>query len=140
MGINLGDVIVEPHDIFGDGVNIAARLEALADPGGILISVAVQEQVRGRITCRFDDLGEQQVKNIAAPVRVYRVLHAEGPTPALALPDKPSIAVLPFQNLSTDPEQEYFADGLVEEIITALSRVRSIFVIARNSSFAYKGK
>jgi len=140
VGINLGDVIVEPHDIFGDGVNLAARLESLAEPGGILISAAVHEQVRGRIPCRFDDLGEQQVKNMAAPVRVYRALTAAEPAAALALPDKPSIAALPFQNLSPDPEQGYFADGLVEEIITALSRVRSIFVIARNSSFAYKGK
>jgi adenylate cyclase len=139
VGINLGDVIIEPHDIFGDGVNMAARLEALAEPGGILIAAAVYEQVRGRVACRFDDLGEQHVKNIAAPVRVYRVLPSTQTAAALPLPDKPSIAVLPFQNMSGDPEQEYFADGVVEEITTALSRVGWLFVIARNSSFTYKG-
>ena len=140
VGINLGDVIVEPHDIFGDGVNIAARLEALADPGGVLISAAVHEQVRGRVQCRFDDVGEQQVKNIPKPVRVYRVLRVPEPAPVLAARDKPSIAVLPFQNMSGDPEQEYFADGMSEEITTALSRIRWLFVIARNSAFTYKGR
>jgi adenylate cyclase len=151
IGINLGDVIVEPEDIFGDGVNIAARLEALADPGGICVSRVVRDQVRDKLDFSFEDLGEQQVKNIARPIRVHRVVLGEGsgsPGPAtgpsmkppLALPDKPSIAVLPFQNMSGDPEQEYFADGMVEEIITALSRIRWLLVIARNSSFTYKGQ
>jgi adenylate cyclase len=142
IGINLGDVIVEEGDIFGDGVNIAARLEALAEPGGVLISNTVHDQVRDRLPFAFTDLGDQQVKNIARPVRVYRVTAWETlmPDAALPLPDKPSIAVLPFQNMSGDPEQEYFADGMVEEIITALSRIRWLFVIARNSSFSYKGQ
>jgi TolB-like protein/class 3 adenylate cyclase len=147
VGINLGDVIAEEHDIFGDGVNVAARLEALAEPGGVLVSNTVHDHVRDRLPFVFEDLGEQQVKNIARPVRVYRVRDTGGakapPTsasPALALPDKPSIAVLPFQNMSGDPEQEYFTDGMVEEIITALSRIRWLFVIARNSSFTYKGQ
>jgi adenylate cyclase len=145
MGINVGDVVVEDGDIFGDGVNVAARLEALAEPGGICVSARVQEDAIGKLDLAFDELGEQALKNIARPVRAYRV--ATGPksvttpeTPALALPDKPSIAVLPFANMSGDPEQEYFADGMVEEIITALSRIRWLFVIARNSSFTYKGK
>jgi adenylate cyclase len=145
IGINLGDVIAEEHDIFGDGVNVAARLEALAQPGGILVSNTVYEHVRDRLPFTLQDLGEQQVKNIARPVRVYRVgdldTVAKSPSaPALTLSDKPSIAVLPFQNMSGDPEQEYFADGMVEEIITALSRIRSLFVLARNSSFTYKGQ
>jgi TolB-like protein/class 3 adenylate cyclase len=149
IGVNLGDVIAEENDIFGDGVNIAARLEALADPGGICVSRVVRDQVRDKLDYTFEDLGEQQVKNIARPVRVYRVRDAGSigssspPAPAppvLPLPDKPSIAVLPFQNISGDPEQEYFADGMVEEIITALSRIRWLFVIARNSSFTYKGR
>ena len=142
VGINLGDVIVEGDDIFGDGVNIAARLEGLAEPGGVLISNTVHDQVRDRLPFAFTDLGEQRVKNIARPVWVYRVTAQEKPMPdysALPLPDKPSIAVLPFQNISGDPEQEYFVDGMVEEIITALSRIRWLFVIARNSSFTYKG-
>src|SRR5262244_327204 len=147
IGVNLGDVIVEEHDIFGDGVNVAARLEALAEPGGVLVSNTVYDHVRDRLSFAFEDLGEQQVKNIARPVRAYRVRDSaasiEPPTPAspqaLALPDKPSIAVLPFANMSGDPEQEYFADGMVEEIITALSRIRWLFVIARNSTFTYKG-
>jgi TolB-like protein len=145
VGINLGDVIIDEDDVYGDGVNIAARLEALADPGGVVISSAVFEQVRDRVPDSFEDRGDQQVKNIARPVRVYRL--AQLPTPAsptatspLPLPDKPSIAVLPFANMSGDPEQEYFADGMVEEIITALSRIRWLFVIARNSSFTYKGQ
>jgi adenylate cyclase len=122
IGINLGDVIVEDGDIFGDGVNIAARLEGLAEPGGVLISNNVHDQVRDRLPFAFTDLGEQQVKNIARPVRVYQVTGKEQPVPdaALPLPDKPSIAVLPFQNMSGDPEQEYFADGMVEEIISRL--------------------
>ena len=146
IGVNLGDVIVEEHDIFGDGVNVAARLEALAEAGGICISDDAFRQVRGKIEAEFADLGEQSLKNIARPLRVYRI----GPSPAteqpttpptaLPLPDKPSIAVLPFANMSGDPEQEYFADGMVEEIITALSRIRWLFVIARNSTFTYKGQ
>jgi TolB-like protein/class 3 adenylate cyclase len=148
IGINLGDVIVEGDDLYGDGVNIAARVEALADAGGILVSNTVHDHVRDRLPFVFEDLGEQEVKNIARPVRVYRVRDvgaaAKSPSapapPALPLPDKPSIAVLPFANMSGDPEQEYFADGMVEEIITALSRIRWLFVIARNSSFTYKGK
>jgi len=144
IGVNLGDVIVEGDDLYGDGVNIAARIEALADAGGVLVSNTVHDQVRDRLPFTFEDLGEQQVKNIARPVRVFRAQlgmpNAGAPPPALALPDKPSIAVLPFQNLSGDPEQEYFADGMVEEIITALSRIRWLFVIARNSTFTYKGQ
>ena len=148
VGMNLGDVIAEGEDIFGDGVNVAARLQALAEPGGICVSRVVRDQVRDRLDYAFEDLGEQSVKNIARPVRVYRVRDRAGvaeqplPTspPPLALPDKPSIAVLPFQNMSGDPEQEYFADGMVEEITTALSRIRWLFVIARNSSFTYKGQ
>jgi TolB-like protein/class 3 adenylate cyclase len=145
VGINLGDVIIDEDDVYGDGVNIAARLEGLADPGGVVISSAVFEQVRDRVPDSFEDLGDQQVKNIARPVRVYRMATehcgeaATGPAP-LPLPDKPSIAVLPFANMSGDPEQEYFADGMVEEIITALSWIRWLFVIARNSSFTYKGQ
>jgi TolB-like protein len=144
IGINLGDVIVEGDDLYGDGVNIAARLEALADPGGICVSAVVRDQVGDRLDVAFDDLGEQQVKNIARPVRVYRIALGAATTKAapapLPLPDKPSIAVLPFANMSGDPEQEYFADGMVEEIITALSRIKWLFVIARNSSFTYKGQ
>jgi adenylate cyclase len=150
IGINVGDVVVEDGDIFGDGVNVAARLEALADPSGICVSARVQEDAAGRLDLIFEDLGEQNLKNIARPVRAYRVVPATaegtaktGPiedAPVLALPDKPSIAVLPFQNMSGDPEQEYFADGMVEEIITALSRLRWFFVIARNSTFTYKGR
>jgi TolB-like protein/class 3 adenylate cyclase len=145
IGINLGDVIVEGDDLYGDGVNIAARLEALADAGGVFVSNTVHDHVRDRLPFVFEDLGEQQVKNIARPVRVYRVRDAgdaakSPPVPVLPLPDKPSIAVLPFANMSGDPEQEYFAGGMVEEIITALSRIRWLFVIARNSSFTYKGQ
>jgi len=146
IGINLGDVIVEGDDLYGDGVNIAARIEALADAGGVFVSNTVHDHVRDRLPFVFEDLGEQQVKNIARPVRVYRVRDpgaaaaSKPPAPVLPLPDKPSIAVLPFANMSGDPEQEYFADGMVEEIITALSRIRWLFVIARNSSFTYKGQ
>jgi adenylate cyclase len=145
IGINLGDVIVEGDDLYGDGVNIAARIEALADAGGVFVSNTVHDHVRDRLPFVFEDLGEQQVKNIARPVRVYRVCDAarsrSAPVPsALPLPDKPSIAVLPFANMSGDAEQEYFVDGMVEEIITALSRIRWLFVIARNSSFTYKGQ
>ncbi|TYO63279.1 adenylate/guanylate cyclase domain-containing protein [Bradyrhizobium hipponense] len=151
IGINLGDVIVDQGDIFGDGVNVAARLEALAEPGGICVSGAVRDQVGDRLDgVQFDDLGEQNVKNIARPIRVFRVRLAEGPA---SLPDgakaadmprgiskKPSIAVLPFANMSGDPEQEFFADGLTEDIITELSRFHDLLVISRNSTFVYKGK
>ena len=141
---NSGDVIVEDDDIHGDGVNIAARLEGIAEPGGICVSGIVHDQVQGRLECTFADIGEQSLKNISRPVRVYRIspgkaTAAPGKAP-LALPDKPSIAVLPFANMSGDPEQEYFVDGMVEEIITALSRIHWLFVIARNSSFTYKGQ
>jgi TolB-like protein/class 3 adenylate cyclase/tetratricopeptide (TPR) repeat protein len=153
IGLNLGDVIVEESgDVYGEGVNVAARLESLCDPGGILISGKIHSEVDGKVEATFEDRGEQQVKNISRPVRIYAVRPAGvTTTPAatasamevkkpLQLPDKPSIAVLPFQNMSGDPEQEYFADGMVEDIITALSRFKSLFVIARNSSFTYKGK
>ena len=146
VGINLGDVIVEGDDIFGDGVNITARLEALAEPGGICVSRVVRDQVRDKLDFAFEDMGEQQVKNIARPVRVYRIraTASERPNtiavPALTLPDKPSVAVLPFTNMSADPEQEFFADGIAEDVITALSRYPSLFVIARNSCFTYKGR
>jgi TolB-like protein len=143
IGINDGDVVVEEGDIFGNGVNVAARLEGLAEPGGICVSALVRRDAAGKLDLAFEDLGEQTLKNIARPLRVYRVATqrdaetATEPAP-LPLPDKPSIAVLPFQNMSGDPEQEYFADGMVEEIITALSRIRWLFVIARHSTFTYK--
>jgi TolB-like protein len=142
MGLNVGDIIIDGSDVWGDGVNVAARLEALAEPGGICVSGRVQEDVNGRLDIALEDTGEQQLKNIARRVRVYRVLldGVAKAVPALPLPAKPSIAVLPFNNMSGDPEQEYFADGVVEEIITALSRMRWLFVIARNSSFTYKGR
>ena len=142
IGINVGDIVIDGDDILGDGVNIAARLEGLAEPGGVLVSRTVRDQVRDRLDLTFEDLGECQLKNIARPVRVYRVqgLAKSRATPALPLPDKPSIAVLPFTNMSGDAEHEYFADGIAEDIITGLSRLRWLFVIARNSSFAYKGR
>jgi adenylate cyclase len=144
IGINVGDIVVENDDIFGDGVNVAARLEALAEPGGICVSSRVQEDVVGRLDLTFDDLGERALKNIARSIRVYSVRKVSSvplsSEPALPLPDKPSIVILPFQNMSGDPNQEYFADGVVEEITAALSRVRDFFVIARNSAFTYKGK
>jgi len=146
MGINLGDIIIEDGDIFGDGVNIAARLEALAEPGGICLSAAAHEQVRDRLDLVFDDLGEQQVKNIARPVRTYGIALGASARPtlparaSLSLPDKPSLAVLPFQNMTGDAEQEYFVDGMVDEITTAIARLPWLFVIARNSAFTYKGK
>jgi adenylate cyclase len=145
IGVNLGDIIIDGDDIFGDGVNIAARLEEMAEPGGICIERTVLTQTRGKLDFAVEDLGDQALKNIAQPVHVFRVVAEktrmpEPPVPAPPLPDKPSIAVLPFQNISGDPEQEYFADGMVEEIITALSRIRWLFVIARNSSFVYKGQ
>ncbi|WP_246738563.1 adenylate/guanylate cyclase domain-containing protein [Bradyrhizobium sp. CCBAU 051011] len=149
IGIHVGDIIVEENDIFGDGVNIAVRLEGIAEPGGISISDDVRRQIRGKVDVTFEDLGSQSLKNIAEPMRVWRVPYGRAvpavPTrlrvdDALALPDKPSIAVLPFTNLSSDPEQEYFADGMVDDIITALSHFKALFVIARNSSFTYKGR
>ena len=142
IGINLGDIIIDEHDIYGDGVNVAARLEALAEPGGIFVSRVVRDQVRDKLDFGFEDLGEQQVKNIARPVRVYRIPLAEtARTKApLPLPDKPSLSVLPFQNMTGDAEQDYFVDGIVEEITTAISRLPWLFVIARNSSFTYKGR
>jgi len=146
IGINVGDIVVEEGDIFGDGVNVAARLEALAEPGGICVSARVQEDAAGKLELTFEDLGEKALKNIARPIRAYRIATgavsagAQETPAALTLPDKPSIAVLPFANMSGDPEQEYFADGMVEEITTAISRLPWLFVIARNSSFTYKGK
>jgi len=144
VGINLGDIIIDEGDIYGGGVNLAARLESLAEPGGICVSRVVRDQVCDKLDLSFEDLGEYEVKNIARPVRVYGL--RIGRTPAVtalvapAIPDRPSIAVLPFHNLSADPEQEYFADGMVEDIITGLSRIRWLFVIARNSSLTYKGR
>src|SRR6516165_8347218 len=157
IGIHLGDVVEESDgDLMGDGVNIAARLEGIAQPGAICLSEDAYRQVRARLDLEVNDLGQTRLKNIVEPVRVYSLqvglpaqsraaspvesTAEEKPAPHLALPDKPSIAVLPFQNMSGDPEQEYFADGMVEDIITALSRARWLFVIARNSSFTYKGK
>ena len=145
IGVNLGDIIVEGMDIYGDGVNVAARLEGLAEPGGICISGKVYDEVRNKLQTTFDDLGKQEIKNIQEPVRTYRWAKAEsmasmvGADKAPPLPDKPSIAVLPFTNMSGDPEQEYFSDGITEDIITELSRFRTLLVIARNSSFSYKG-
>jgi TolB-like protein/class 3 adenylate cyclase len=150
IGIHVGDIIIDDNDIFGDGVNIAARLEGIAEPGGVCISDDAQRQVRGKVDIVFDDMGPQSLKNIAEPMRAWR-LRLDGSsrsatvkpsteTTPLALPDKPSIAVLPFQNMSGDPEQEHFADGMVEDIITGLSRSKSLLVIARNSTFTYKGK
>jgi TolB-like protein len=144
VGIHIGDVVVEGDDLLGDGVNVAARLEGIAEPGGICVSEDAYRHARDKVDATFCDIGEQQLKNIARPMRAYRVVvsddHRSKVASPLSLPDKPSIAVLPFQNMSGDPEQEYFADGVVEEIITALSRFRHLFVIARNSSFTYKGR
>jgi adenylate cyclase len=144
IGIHVGDIIVEEGDIFGDGVNIAARVESIAEPGGVSISEDAWRQVQGKVDAIFVDTGEQDLKNIARKVRVYRVELNHGdaaqPTPNLSLPDGPSIAVLPFQNMSGDVEQDYFCDGMVEDIITGLARIKWLFVIGRNSSFAYKGK
>ena len=142
IGVNLGDVMVDGSDLYGDGVNIAARLETTAEPGGILISGTIYDHVRNKINVDFEDLGAQTVKNIALPVRIYRV---SGTPPvvtskSVAITDKPSIAVLPFTNMSSDPEQEYFADGLAEDLITDLSKVPGLLVVARNSTFAYKGR
>jgi adenylate cyclase len=150
VGINLGDVITEDGDIFGDGVNIAARLQALAEPGGICVSGAVRDQVGERLDVEFADQGEQSVKNLARPIRVYRVVLDQAaraaaepeasPREPASITDKPSIAVLPFANMSGDPEQEYFVDGLTEDIITELSRFRDLLVISRNSVFMHKGR
>jgi adenylate cyclase len=150
IGINLGDIIIEDDDIFGDGVNVAARLQALAEPGGICVSRAVRDQVADRLEVAFEDLGDQTLKNIARPVCAFRVLQEERPTTfgglsnrvptAESVAAKPSIAVLPFANMSGDPEQEFFADGLTEDIITELSRFRDLFIISRNSAFVYKGR
>ena len=140
IGINVGDIVVEDEDIFGDGVNIAARLEGLALPGEICVSARVHEDAAGKVDVAFEDLGEQHLHNISRPVRVYRIGTGTAPRVALPLPDKPSIAVLAFTNMSDDPEQEFFADGIAEDIITVLSKSRLLFVIARNSSFTYKGK
>jgi adenylate cyclase len=152
IGIHVGDIIIDDNDIFGDGVNVAARLEGIAEPGGICLSNDAYRQVRGKVEIACDDMGLRSLKNIAEPMQAWRIQPA-GQNPSaiksgsttsephvLTLPDKPSIAVLPFQNMSGDPEQEYFADGMVEEIITALSRFKSLFVIARNSSFTFKGR
>jgi TolB-like protein/class 3 adenylate cyclase len=148
VGINLGDVIIEEDDIHGDGVNVAARLEGLCEPGEVYVSGTVRDHVEGKLAAAFDDLGEQTLKNISKPTRVYRVstgseetaVASDEPAGAPSLPDRPSIAVLPFENMSGDAEQDYFADGIAEDIITALSRFRWFFVIARNSSFTYKGR
>ena len=143
IGINLGDVVVSGDDLLGDAVNVAARLEQLCEPGGVLISGTAYDHLHGKISHEIEDIGEHRFKNITRAVRVYRVHPTDGIVsgrPVLTVPDRPSIAVLPFANLSGDPEQEYFADGMVEEIITALSRIRWLFVIARNSSFTFKGR
>jgi adenylate cyclase len=152
IGVNLGDVIEDRGDIYGDGVNIAARLEALADPGGICISDAVRSAIGNKLGLVYQDMGEQQVKNIAEAVRAYKVVVDTGAMdtgdmattvtdkPLLEIPEEPSIAVLPFTNMSNDPEQEFFSDGITEDIITALSKVSAFMVIARNSTFIYKGQ
>ncbi len=149
IGVNPGDIIIDGEDILGDGVNISARLQEIAEPGGVAISGRVHDDVRDRLDAVFKDTGEQELKNIARPVQVWHWSHAATSIAAaretvgdeaLPLPDKPSIAVLPFNNMSSDPEQEYFADGISEDIITDLSKIASLFVIARNSSFVYKGK
>ena len=148
IGINLGDIIIEGSDIYGDGVNVAARIQEVAEPGGVALSAVAHDQVAGKVEATFEDAGEHELKNIDKPVRVYRWTDAAadplpatpGATDALPLPDKPSIAVLPFTNMSGDPEQEYFSDGISEDIITALSKFRWFFVIARNSTFVYKGQ
>jgi TolB-like protein/Flp pilus assembly protein TadD len=148
IGINLGDIIIEGSDIYGDGVNVAARIQEVAKPGGVALSAVAHDQVAGKVGVAFEDAGEHELKNIDKPVRVYRWTDAAaaplpttaGAEDALPLPDKPSIAILPFANMSGDPEQEYFSDGITEDIITELSRFRSLFVIARNSSFHYKGQ
>ena len=147
IGVNLGDIMVQDGDVYGDGVNVAARLESLAEPGGIAVSASVHDQVRNKVEFGFENFGPQTVKNIAEPVHVWMV-RSDGPSaasvpaeaPPLAPPDRPSIAVLPFENMSGDPEQEYFSDGITEDIITDLSKIAGLLVIARNSSFVYKGR
>src|SRR5437870_71720 len=149
IGIHVGDIIIADDDIFGDGVNIAVRLEGIAEPGGICISDDAHRQVRGKVQSTLEDMGSQSLKNIAEPMRAWRARTGKSSSPAtklptetaqpLALPDKPPIVVLPFENMSGDPDQDYFADGMVDEITTALSRFNTLFVIARSSSFAYKG-
>ena len=148
VGLNVGDVIVEPHDIFGDGVNIAARLESIAEPGGICISSSAYDHIQGKVAVEFADLGEQNLKNIARPVRAYAVIRdgrspailADGIKPGQLSPPRLSIVVLPFANLSGDPEQDYFADGVTESLTRDLSRISSSFVIGRHTAFTYKGK
>ncbi len=152
IGIHVGDIIIDDNDIFGDGVNIAARLEGIADPGGVCISDDAYRQIRGKIDIAFDDIGEQTLKNIAEPMRAWQIRLASEAAPAirsspppirvqdLALPDKPSIVVLPFDNMSAEAGQDYLADGIVEAITAALSCIRSFFVIARSSAFTYKGR
>src|SRR4051794_17120829 len=151
IGINVGDIISDANDIYGDGVNVAARLEALAEPGGIMVSRNVYDQVRDKLSFGFEDMGEQTVKNIARPIGVHRISLSESAAPLVVksaaatskielLTDRPSIAVLPFDNISGDPEQEYFADGISEDIIIGMSKLRWFFVISRNSSFVYKGR
>ena len=144
IGLNLGEVIVDGDDCYGDGVNISARLQQLADPGGICVSGKIACEVKKTLAFDFESMGDQQVKNITEPVSVYRVVHdgiaLKRQTRPLTVPNKPSIAVLPFTNMSGELEQDYFADGLVEDLITGLSKIPGLFVIARNSSFAYKGK
>jgi adenylate cyclase len=144
IGINVGDIISDDGDIYGDGVNIAARIEPLAEPGAICLSDNAYQQIKGKLSLDVIDMGERQLKNIAQPVRVYSIRSGGGTgadaRPALSLPDRPSIAVLPFQNMSGDAEQDYFVDGMVEDIITGLSRIKWLFVIARNSTFTYKGR
>jgi adenylate cyclase len=152
IGIHVGDIIIDDNDIFGDGVNIAARLEGIAEPGGVCISDDAQRQVRGKVEVAFDDMGPQRLKNIAEPMRAWRMKTSGAPasvlaravpagtTPSLVPPDKPSIAVLPFENMSSDPDHSFLVDGIAEELITSLSHVSALFVIARNSTFAYRGK
>lgn len=140
VGIHIGDVIVDEHDIFGDGVNIAARLEALADPGGILVSATVHENVFGRLDCGFEDRGEQQLKNISRPVRAFRIIQSPAgadrfEAEAPSIPEAPSVVVMPFRNVGGDSQREYLADGIVEDVTQSLSQFRSLFVIARNSAF-----
>jgi adenylate cyclase len=152
IGIHVGDIVIEENDIFGDGVNVAARLEGIAEPGGVCISDDAQRQIRGKVDITFDDMGPQSLKNIAEPMRTWRCridANSSSATPMklpvgaaqlLAFPDKPSIAVLPFQNMSGDPEQEYFVDGIAEDVLTTLSKIHELMVIARNSSFVFKGQ
>ena len=148
IGLHLGDVIVDDDDIFGDGVNVASRIEGVAKPGGVAVSSAVRDHIGNKLDLTFEDMGDQALKNIEFPVKVFNVVvghaatvaHSGEPAEEIADADKPSIAVLPFNNMSGDPEQEYFSDGITEDIITDLSKVSGLFVIGRNTSFTYKGK